>query len=271
MPIIITSIQTRVAISTTNCISNCILTNCNPLVSIATTTTATATNITANTATTNTNTATINKQQNYCHFAAITANSNRPFTVLNNNQNYANANKQAAAFRATATAAAAASPACAASTCCITSSSSSTSSTTTTSSYPTNAVWFDTLYEQQQTSKPFDSLENFMPDSPSGMDTIAFAAASATDPHQPYHRYQQQQKYIGLQRARNNFNANNNNNNTSNSNTNYNTVSNAHRKIVQIDNDDELNGNDIATTTTQPTSMESRFKFRITENPMNAV
>lgn len=47
-----------------------------------------------------------------------------------------------------------------------------------------------------------------------------------------------------------------------NSNINYNMVSNAHRKIVPIDNDDELNGNDI---------METRIKFRITENPMNAV
>lgn len=201
--------------------------------------------------------------------------------MLKQNINHANANKQLAAFRAAAAAASAtATPACAASTC-YTSSNSSTTATTTTS-YPTTAVWFDPFYEQQQqTSKhsiAFDSLENFMPDSPSGMDTLAFAAAAtatASDLHR-YQQQQQQQKYNGLQHARNNFIANNNNinNNTiiSNSNTNYNTVSNAHRKIVQIDNDDELNGNNIAMTTTQsPSSMESRIKFRITENPMNAV
>lgn len=179
--------------------------------------------------------------------------------MLNNKNLNQNTNKQTAAFSR-----AAATPACAASTTCCTSTSDNNSTTATT------AVWFDPFYVQQ-TSKSieFDSIDNFMPDSPSGMDTSAFAA---TDPH-PYlyqQQQQQQQKFIGLQRARNNSIANNNNNNNnSNGNTNYNTVSNAHRKIVTIDNDDELNGNDITMTTTLP--MESRIKFRITENPMNAV
>lgn len=105
-------------------------------------------------------------------------------------------------------------------------------------------AWFDHLFDQQN----FEEI--LSPDLSSGMDAT-------------------HQTTIGLQRARDqNQYYRNNSNNNSNININCNMVSNAHRKIVSVDNDDELNGNDVTMAMNLP--MESRIKFRITENPMNA-
>lgn len=100
--------------------------------------------------------------------------------------------------------------------------------------------WFD-HFSDQQNRNCTEYLITLSPDLSSGMD--------ATN---------------GLQRARDQNQLYRNNNSDSNSNSNVNINCNS----VSVDNDDELNGNDVAITMNLP--IESRFKFRITENPMNA-
>lgn len=129
------------------------------------------------------------------------------------------------------------------------------------SSCPSSA-WFEfDLFDQQQYRNCIEiecHSKILSPDLPSGMD--------AATTHQ-----------TGLQRARDQTQPNSNSSNKINNN---NLVSNAYRKIISVDNDDddndltnddgeELNGNDFTMNMNSP--KESRIKFRITENPMNTV